>query len=205
MYGRRCVCPGQYRYTKDGSFVKVDQNGRMTADRETVYFEEKNGKVYLRTDKITVYPGLEANPESQYSGEKMAEHRVSENVQKSWDALSQTAFAVCNEKWSSQTYENPFVRVRTDAEIPGYLLTVSSTGLTQSYKIKDEHSARFFATIPSSANRDLYDMEQTERTFADGTTSSVSWCTAPMSGTQPAPLTSLQTAILSLSGRRVTA
>ena len=161
--------PERYRYTDEGGFVRVNDSGKMTSDREIVYFEEKDGKVYLRTDLFTVYPGLGAKPESMYSGEKMEENPVPESIQNRWDGLSETVFAIYNEKWSSQNYEDPFVRIVTDQAFPGYILIKSDTGLTRAEKITGEHSARFFSTTPSSANRDLYDIDITDHTYADGT------------------------------------
>lgn len=63
----------RYKFTTEGGFVRVNDNGKMTADREIVYFEENNGSIYLRTDKFTLYPGLGNKSESLYSGEKMKE------------------------------------------------------------------------------------------------------------------------------------
>ena len=160
--------PDRYRYTDEGSFVKVGSSGKMTSDREIVYFEEKDGKVYIRTDKLTLFPGLGSVNDSMYSGEKMEENTVPESVQKSWDELAQTSYVLYNEKWSSQTYDSPFSRSVTDKAFPGYVLTVSSTGQTKVHKITDENTAQFFTTIPSSANRDLYDIDITEHTYSDG-------------------------------------
>ena len=161
----------KYSYTEAGGFVKVNDSGKMTSDREIVYFEEKDGKVYLRTDKLTIYPSLGSKSECIYSGEKMEENNISESVQQSWDKLSQTMFVMYNEKWSSQGYDSPFCQVQTDDAFAGYVLFRSSGGQTKADKITDENKARFFTTIPSSANRDLYDIDITEHTFADGTSS----------------------------------
>ena len=160
--------PERYRYTEDGGFVKVNDSGKMTSDREIVYFEEKDGGIYIRTDKFTVYPGLGNTSESMYTGEKMDENPVSHSVQQSWDDLSQTLFVIYNEKWTSQHYESPFYRVVTDEEFPGYILVKNSAG-ARGEKLTDEDHASFFTSIPSSANRDLSDIEITRQTYADGT------------------------------------
>lgn len=159
----------RYKYTEDGGFVKVNDSGKMTSDREIVYFEEKDGKIYIRTDMFTVYPGLGNKTDSMYTGEKMEENNVSDSVQKSWDNLSETIFVLYNEKWTSQHYESPFSRVVTDDAFPGYVLIRSSNGAVWAEKMTDENYAQFFTTIPSSANRDLYDAEFIEYTYADGT------------------------------------
>ncbi|MDE7273359.1 MAG: beta-lactamase family protein [Lachnospiraceae bacterium] len=160
--------PERYRYTEDGGFVKVNDSGKMTSDREIVYFEEKDGGIYIRTDKFTVYPGLGNTSESMYTGEKMDENPVSHSVQQSWDDLSQTLFVIYNEKWTSQHYESPFYRVVTDEEFPGYIMVKNSAG-ARAEKLTDEDHAGFFTSIPSTANRDLYDIEITEQTYADKT------------------------------------
>lgn len=166
--------PERYRYTEDGGFVKVNDSGKMTSNREIVYFEEKDGRIYIRTDMFTVYPGLGIYQglgnasDSMYTGEKMEENPISESVQQSWDELSQTFFVKYNEKWTSQDYESPFYRVVTDEEFPGYILAKSSAG-ARAEKLTDEDHAVFFTSIPSSANRDLFDIEITRQTYADGT------------------------------------
>lgn len=166
--------PERYRYTEDGGFVKVNDSGKMTSDREIVYFEEKDGKIFIRTDLFTVYPGLGTYrglgnaAESMYAGEKMEENPISDSVQQSWDELSQTFFVKYNEKWTSQDYESPFYRVVTDEEFPGYILAKNSEG-ARAEKLTDEDHAVFFTSIPSSANRDLFDIEITRQTYADKT------------------------------------
>ena len=106
-----------------------------------------------------------------YTGENMEDNPVSGSVQQRWDELSRTFFVTYNEKWSSQHYDSPFRRIVTDEAFPGYLLVKSGIGVTLAEKMNDEHSARFFTTIPSSANRDLYDINITDHTYADGTAS----------------------------------
>ncbi len=161
--------PERYRYTEDGGFVRVNDSGRMTADREIVYFEEKDGKIFIRTELFAVYPGLGNTADSMYTGEKMEENPVSPGAQQSWDELSQTVFVTYNEKWTSQDYETPFYWIVTDQAFPGYILAKNSRGVTKAEKMTDEHHALFFTSIPSTANRDLFDIELTEQTYADQT------------------------------------
>lgn len=166
--------PERFKITEDGGFVRVNDSGKMTADREIVYFEEKDGKIFIRTDKFTVYPGLGIcqnfgnAAEGMYTGEKMEENSISDSVQQSWDELSQTFFVKYNEKWTSQDYESPFYRVVTDEEFSGYILVKNSEG-ARAEKLTDENHALFFTSIPSSANRDLFDIEITRQTYADQT------------------------------------
>ncbi|MDE5718969.1 MAG: beta-lactamase family protein [Lachnospiraceae bacterium] len=165
--------PEIYRYTEDGGFVRVNDSGKMTSDREIVYFEEKDGGIYIRTDKFTVYPGLGiyqglvGNAAGMYTGEKIEENPVPRSVQQSWDELSQTLFVIYNEKWTSQHYERPFYQVVTDEEFPGYIMVKNSAG-ARAEMLTDEDHAVFFTSIPSSANRDLFDIEITRQTYADG-------------------------------------
>ena len=164
--------PERYKYSEDGGFVKVNDSGKMTSDREIVYFEEKDGGIYIRADKFTVYPGLGNMLESMYTGEKMEENPVSPSVQQRWDDLSQTVFVTYNEKWTSQQYESPFNRVVTDKAFPGYILlklAINSTEVTRAEKMTDEDHASFFTSIPSNANNNLFDIEITRQTYADGT------------------------------------
>ena len=159
--------PERFKITGDGGFVRVNDSGRMTADREIVYFEEKDGKIYIRTDLFTVYPGLGIcqnfgnAAEGMYTGEKMEENSVLRSVQQSWDELSRTFFVKYNEKWTSQDYESPFYRVVTDEAFPGYILVKNSEG-ARAEKLTDENHALFFTSIPSSTNRDLFDIEITQ-------------------------------------------
>ena len=164
--------PERYKYSEDGGFVKVNDSGKMTSDREIVYFEEKDGGIYIRADKFTVYPGLGNMLESMYTGEKMEENPVSPSVQQRWDDLSQTVFVTYNEKWTSQQYESPFNRVVTDKAFPGYILlklAINSTEVTRAEKMTNEDHASFFTSIPSNANNNLFDIEITRQTYADGT------------------------------------
>ena len=160
--------PERYRYTEEGGFVKINDSGKMTSDREIVYFEEKHGKIFIRTDKFTVYPGLGNTADSMYTGEKMEENPISPSVQQSWDELSQTVFVTYNEKWNSLQYETPFYQVVTDKAFPGYILVKTSTGVTRAEKITDEDHAGVFTSIPSSVNSNLLDIELTRQTYADG-------------------------------------
>lgn len=166
--------PERFKITGDGGFVRVNDSGRMTSDREIIYFEEKDGKIFIRTDLFTVYPGLGIYrglgnaAESMYTGEKMEENPISDSVQQSWDELSQTEFVIYNEKWTSQNYESPFYRVVTDEGFPGYILAKNSEG-ARVEKLTDENHAIFFTSIPSSANRDLFDIEITRQNYADKT------------------------------------
>ncbi len=166
--------PERFKITGDGGFVRVNDSGRMTADREIVYFEEKDGKIYIRTDLFTVYPGLGIcqnfgnAAEGMYTGEKMEENSVPRSVQQIWDELSRTFFVKYNEKWTSQDYESPFYRVVTDEAFPGYILVKNSEG-ARAEKLTNENHALFFTSIPSSTNRDLFDIEITRQTYADQT------------------------------------
>ena len=161
--------PERFKSTMDGGFVRVNDSGRMTADREIVYFEEKDGKIFIRTELFAVYPGLGNTSDSMYTGEKMEENPVSPGVQQSWDELSQTVFVTDNEKWTSQNYETPFYWFVTDKAFPGYILAKNSRGVTNVEKMTDEDHALFFTSIPSTANRDLFDIEIIRQTSADNT------------------------------------
>lgn len=163
--------PERFKITEGGGFVKVNDSGKMTSDREIVYFEEKDGKIFIRTELFAVYPGLGNKADSTYTGEKMEENPVSPSVQQSWDELSQTVFVTYNEKWTSQNYETPFYQLVTDEAFPGYILAKSNRGVTvtRAEKMTDEEHADFFTSIPSTANRDLYDIEITQQTYADKT------------------------------------
>ena len=159
--------PERFKITGDGGFVKVNDSGKMTSDREIVYFEEKDSRIYIRTDKFTVYPGLGNTLDSMYTGEKMEENPVSSGVQQRWDEFSQTVLVIYNEKWTSQQYENPFCQVVTDKAFHGYILT-KNRGVIKAEKMSDKDHAGFFTSIPSSVNSNSFDIEITEKTYADG-------------------------------------
>lgn len=159
--------PDRYRPTAEGTFVKVTDSGKMTADREIVRFDEKAGKTYIKTEDTVVYPGFGNTWNSLYTGEKLSENNVSEAAQRSWDEAAETKFVLFNEKWSSQNYENPFGRVITDESFPGYVISETKGGIVE--KIVNEDTACTFTTIPSSRNRDMHDVRFFDYTFADGT------------------------------------
>ena len=159
--------PDRYRPTADGTFVKVTESGKMTADREIVRFDEINGRTYIKTDETTVYPGLGSTWNSLYAGEKIDENPVPDAVQASWDKAANTKFVLFNEKWSAQDYESPFGRVMTDESFPGYVISETRGSIVE--RIVDEDTAHSFSTIPSSRNRDQHDVRFFDYTFADGT------------------------------------
>jgi len=75
---------------------------------------------------------------------------------------------LCNERYSSAYYDNPFGCVYMMDELPGYVYLLT-TGYGRPLQIVDETEASAFTTIPSSVNRDLIDAELISQDLSDGT------------------------------------
>ncbi|MBR4224158.1 MAG: beta-lactamase family protein, partial [Oscillospiraceae bacterium] len=67
-----------YSPTSDGGFVRVDENGNITASQEVMYFEERDGKVYIKEDSISAAPGLGEEVIKMYAAERIEENIISD-------------------------------------------------------------------------------------------------------------------------------
>ncbi len=165
----------RYKPTADGGFVKVDESGNITAAREVLYFEEQGGKVYVKANGLTVCPGLGESETKMYNGERIEENPVSDGAVKAWAERADRPLALYNNKYSSTKYDIAFMSMRVTDELKGYVIATMDMGDSAGVimgiplKIIDENRAEFFLTVPSSANRDVFDIAASEAVLSDGT------------------------------------
>nr|MCR5121552.1 beta-lactamase family protein [Ruminococcus sp.] len=163
-----------YKPTTDGGFVKVDENGNITAEREVIYFEERGGKVYTKMRSINVLPGLGESESRIYNGERMADNNVSDTALSEWNEIADKPFVLYGDKYSSSEYDSPFLKLSVPAQPDGYVIGSISYGsdgvqVGRTFRIKDEKRIEFFQSIPSSSSRDIFDVSISNETLSDGT------------------------------------
>ncbi len=149
--------PVIYMPCSDNGFVKTDDNGNISADKEILYFEENmDGNTYIKVKLIAEVPSLGCYSSQSYVGQRMEEKHVSKDIIDSWKQYDGKDTVILNAKYSSQVYDAPFLKIRVYDELPGYV--VGEIGMElRLLKIKDENVCEAFTTIPSDANRDLVD------------------------------------------------
>ena len=158
-----------FKLTEDGSFVKIDEDGTISVDKETIHFEEKGDSVYIKADIIYDYIGLGKEDFHMYAGEKLSENEVSDKALSAWQQFNGKILVDYNEKYSSTEYDTPFMVVELPETLPGYLKFSAPGGFGDTLQIKDEKTAVSFTTMPSSANRDLIDLYLGHEKLNDGT------------------------------------
>ena len=149
-----------YMYTDNG-FVKVtgdveEGSARVDSDFERFDFEEAEGNVYITQENILKKSGLISEYQKIYSGEKLEVNPVSEDVLKVWQERDGIKCALISDKYSSETYELPFLELKM-FEDSGYVICTGIGGVSL-LRIVDDSHLEAFATIPSSRNRDVYDL-----------------------------------------------
>ena len=80
---------------------------------------------------------------------------VSEEAIKAWQERDGMKYAVESEKYSSAVYQIPFTEIRV-LEDSGYAIDLGMA--SRILKIVDENHLEAFTTIPSSGNRDIFDI-----------------------------------------------
>ena len=157
-----------YRFTADGSFVSVDEDGVPTADCYIGRFEENENGVYITFKLNKQEPGLGSEVYYQYAAERINSNPVSDEVIAPWQEICKRDMVICNERYSSADYDRPFASVYMLDELPGYIcaLTEQDGKLLQ---IIDETNAVAFTTMPSSSNRDLIDIQLASNKLSDET------------------------------------
>ncbi len=157
-----------YRFMRDGSFVRVDENGTPTADSIVGRFEENENGLYITARESMQVPGLGTNTYYRYVAERIEPNPVSPDATASWQDICGRDIVVCNGRYSSAAYDTPFGCVYMTEELPGYLYvhTEHSGG---PLRIIDESNASFFTTMPCSSNRDLTDAQLISNKLSDGT------------------------------------
>ena len=157
-----------YRFLTDGSFISVDESGVPSVDYYAGRFEERDGHVYITVESSTQETGLGTSTYYQYAAERIDPNPVSEEASASWQGICGREMVLCNERYSSAYYDNPFGCVYMMDELPGYVYLLA-TGYGRPLQIADETHAVSFTTMPCSLNRDLTDVELTSQTLSDGT------------------------------------
>lgn len=150
-----------YRYTTRGFFVETDDKGLIKAPRQTAFFEEKDGKVYVKGSQKMDVPEIGIYERKIYLGEKLDPNPVADEVISAWEGYSRTPWVTFDSRWSSTIYDRPFAHIKVMEDLPGYVLIECGAG-TRLLKIRDAKNAVAFQTLPSSSNRDLADISVTD-------------------------------------------
>ncbi len=149
-----------YKYSDKG-FVRVKgdietDDVKVDSDYECLSFVEKDGKNYLVSDAISEMDGLLRNIQKSGIAEKIEANIVSDDILNVWRKRADTRCVVFSDKYSSFCYTNPFVDMKM-LDDTGYIMVMSSEGVSL-LKIVDENNAVSFTSVPSDANRDVYDI-----------------------------------------------
>ena len=148
-----------YMYTDNG-FVRVTGDieageFRVDPDYFCINFVEAEGHVYITEESVSKQSGLVNGCNRTYSGEKLEPNPVSEEAIKAWQERDGMKYAVESEKYSSAVYQTPFTEIRV-LEDSGYAIDLGMA--SRILKIVDENHLEAFTTIPSSGNRDIFDI-----------------------------------------------
>ncbi|MBR4201540.1 MAG: beta-lactamase family protein [Oscillospiraceae bacterium] len=145
----------QYMYTTDGGFVKTEGNiasGRavQTADRETLYFCELGGEVYIRSEQWFGDDSLGYSKYETYSAQRAEANPLSgsESVQAAWEARSGMPYYLVSGKFSDASFS-----------AQNRMTLIAAEGYVGNWKIIDKNHAQACLHIPSDASRDLTDLE----------------------------------------------
>ena len=160
--------PSIYLPCENNGFVKVDDNGNGSFEKEILYFEEnEDGKTYIKCNSVVTMPNLGHCDSRNYCGQKIESNPVSEEAMKVWKQYDGMVAAIMNAKYSAQIYDTPFCKVKVLDEIPGYIVVETQMG-SRVFKITDENVCEAFTTIPSDLSRDLIDGILESVTLQDG-------------------------------------
>ena len=156
-----------YRFTSDGSFVCVDEDGVPLIDCSIGRFAVNENGVYITAEMSMQVEGLGTNTYHQYVAERIDSNNVSSEAAASWQEFCGRDIVICNERYSSTDYDNPFAGAYMMDELPGYMYVRTGLG-GRPLQIKDETNAVSFTTMPCSSNRDLIDVQIITNTLSDG-------------------------------------
>lgn len=157
----------EYRFTSDGSFVSVDDNGVPTVDCCIGRFEAIDNEVYITVEMNKQVLGLGSKRYYQYAAERINSNPISEEAVASWQKYCKRDMVISNERYSSTDYDRPFASVYMLDELPGYIYAHTEQG-GRTLKIMDDMNAVSFTTMPCSSNRDLVDVQIKNHTLSDG-------------------------------------
>ncbi|WP_297421907.1 serine hydrolase [Clostridium sp.] len=129
-----------YIYNGEGIFLNQDGSEKIT-------FEEKDNKVYLRSDLYINLPGVGQTALAQYWGQKLEENRLTPEVNKAWENRKNKKYFDLTDKYNSElkSAASTFRVVKLDN---GYQL---------SNKIIDENKSINVVEVPVEAGRDTFD------------------------------------------------
>ena len=149
-----------YMYSDNG-FVKVTgdiEEGDMRVDPDyyCLNFEETDGKIYLIKEMLDNHSGLIGTYQKIYAGEKLKDNPVSEKVLKAWQERNGQKYEIISGKYSSALFDAPFGIVSLIGESGYAQFTIM--GKTYAMKIVDANHVASCTTIPSSVNRDLFEI-----------------------------------------------
>lgn len=150
--------PEYFRMTEEASFVRVDEDGELSAEPQTMYFEEKDGGVYVKADSEVEYVGLGEIVYHLNCGERIAPVEVEKDALEAWSRLNDECAVLYNDKYSSENYDVPFQIIKTPDDMMGYISIGEPGKSSDLLKIDSSNKAVAFSTIPSSASRDIYDI-----------------------------------------------
>ena len=150
--------PEYYKMTEEASFVRVDEDGELSAEPQTMYFEEKDGGVYVKADSEVEYVGLGEIVYHLNCGERIVPVEVEKDALEAWSRLNDECAVLYNYKYSSEDYDTPFKIIKTPDDMMGYISLGEPGKFSDLLKIDSSTKAVAFSTIPSSASRDIYDI-----------------------------------------------
>ncbi|GKU78766.1 serine hydrolase [Paenibacillus sp. L3-i20] len=133
-----------YTYTADGSFVSADGNEKVRI------VTEKNGHTYLSSDLYQHIPDLGQVALSQYSAQKLEDHKLTDEVAAAWAKRQGKMYFTVSEKYTSQVYfiVPPVMGVTISPDAPGYWLGGKITGTNEALNV---------VQIPGVNGRDTLD------------------------------------------------
>ena len=161
-----------YMLTTEGSFAELSDDvmdgdvsdARTAGNAEILTFvKDAKGSIYIGIESKSVYPGIGTKDTCGYTAEKMTENPVSSDVMTAWAGYAEDKYYLVNERYDSASYDMSSTTYVVPSEVmPGYAFFVSNNQGSRLIRIEDTEHAGAFQTIPSSANRDLIDIEVTE-------------------------------------------
>lgn len=171
-----------YMLTTDGRFVRMEDdltewanagypNQILRQDYNQViltFSEAENGKVLIKKEEVIKVPGIGSYPSKTYVAESLEENPISKEIQAVWEKRSNINYGLYNNKYSSVYYDGAIGKIKMIEEAPGYLFRGSVAGTQSLHKITGMDTVEAFASIPSSASRDLTEFKMEEVRFDNG-------------------------------------
>ena len=171
-----------YMLTTDGRFVRMEDdltewanagypNQILRQDYNQViltFSEAENGKVLIKKEEVMKVPEIGNYPSKTYVAESLEENPISKEIQAVWEKRSNINYGLYNNKYSSVYYDGAIGKIKMIEEAPGYLFRGSVAGTQSLHKITGMDTVEAFASIPSSASRDLTEFKMEEVRFDNG-------------------------------------